>query len=138
MTALLSVYYHDNIRDFLICSSREEDLRFDLMNFWVKEVRKSFTERYIYSKSLQGYKENLTTLPWFHPFEIFVKTLSTLMNIFYFWVEGFQYILSSKISFQHSYFENSSVDSHRFRQKHQSWSQIALKLFFYRYIIIHV
>ena len=40
MTALLSVYYHDNIRDFLICSSREEDLRFDLKDFWIKEVGK--------------------------------------------------------------------------------------------------
>ena len=47
VTAFFSVYFHDNIRAYLICSSREEDLRFDLMNFWVKEVRKKFTERYI-------------------------------------------------------------------------------------------
>ena len=39
ITALLSVFFHDNIRAFLICSSREEDLRFDLTDFWVKEVR---------------------------------------------------------------------------------------------------
>ena len=37
-TALLSVLHHDKIRDFLICSSREEDLRFNLNDFWLKEV----------------------------------------------------------------------------------------------------
>ena len=37
-TALFSVVLHDRIRDFLICSSREEDLRFDLNDFWLEEV----------------------------------------------------------------------------------------------------
>ena len=54
VTAFFSVYFHDNIRAYLICSSREEDLRFDLMNFWVKEVRKKFYRKIYLFKIFTG------------------------------------------------------------------------------------
>ena len=54
VTAFFSVYFHDNIRAYLICSSREEDLRFDLMNFWVKEVRKKFYRKVYLIKIFTG------------------------------------------------------------------------------------
>ena len=38
LTSLLSVLYHDRTRDFLICSSREEVLRFNLEDFWKIKV----------------------------------------------------------------------------------------------------
>ena len=79
MTALLSVYYHDNIRDFLICSSREEDLRFDLKDFWIKEVGKKlegFRKVQVHFNFFQDYNEQLTTFPWFHPFRILISILS--------------------------------------------------------------
>ena len=39
ITALLSVLYRDNMRSFLICSSKEEVLRFDTRDFWQKKGR---------------------------------------------------------------------------------------------------
>ena len=39
ITALFSVLYRDNMRGFLICSSKEEVLRFNTWDFWQKKVR---------------------------------------------------------------------------------------------------
>ena len=57
--AMMSVYFHDNLRDYLICSSREEQLRFNLYNFWKSK----------------DYPESLTNLSWYHPYEIALKLI---------------------------------------------------------------
>ena len=52
---LLAVYNHNNLRDFLICSNREEFLRYNLEDFWAPTVYDG---------------EALTTLSVYHPYRI--------------------------------------------------------------------
>ena len=54
---LLAIYFHNNLRDFLICSNREEFLRYDLEDFWAPNTYE---------------KEDLTNLPRYHPYKILI------------------------------------------------------------------
>ena len=63
LVACMTVYFHTNLRDYLICSSREEQLRFNLHNFWESK----------------HYPESLTNLVWYHPFEIAVQLIGWLL-----------------------------------------------------------
>ena len=57
--ATLSVVYREHVRDFLICSSREERLRFNLQDFWLEA----------------NYNENLSNLPRYHIFRILYSVI---------------------------------------------------------------
>ena len=57
LLSIFSVMQHNNLRDYLICTSREEQLRFNLENFWMSEE----------------YPESLTTLPFYHPYEVLIQ-----------------------------------------------------------------
>ena len=57
MTGLSSIYFHNNLRGYLICSNREEFLRYDLEDFWAPVT---------YAK------EHLTNLPGYHPYNIMI------------------------------------------------------------------
>ncbi len=57
MMGLLSVHFHNNVRGYLICSNREESLRYDLEDFWAPITYKM---------------EHLTNLPGYHPYNILI------------------------------------------------------------------
>ena len=54
---LLAVYFHNNLRDFLICANREEFLRYDLEDFWAPTTYE---------------KEDITNLSSYHPYRILI------------------------------------------------------------------
>ena len=54
---LLAVYNHNNLRDFLICSNREEFLRYDLEDFWAPTIYE---------------REDPTNLSVYHPYNILI------------------------------------------------------------------
>ena len=51
--SLVTLLYRDHVRDFLICSSTEERLRFNLRDFWLEANYQD---------------ENFGNLPPYHPF----------------------------------------------------------------------
>ena len=57
LMGLLAIYFHNNLRDFLICSNREEFLRYDLEDFWAPNTYE---------------KEDITNLPRYHPYRILI------------------------------------------------------------------
>ena len=57
---LFAIYFHNNLRDYLICANREEFLRYDLDDFWAPTI---------YEK--EG-EEDVTNLPKFHPYRILI------------------------------------------------------------------
>ena len=58
--SLVTLLYRDHVRDFLICSSREERLRFNLRDFWLEANYQD---------------ENFGNLPPYHPFCVLLITI---------------------------------------------------------------
>ena len=58
--SLVTLLYRDNVRDFLICSSSEERLRFNLRDFWLEANYQD---------------ENFGNLPPYHPFCVLLKAI---------------------------------------------------------------
>ena len=56
--ATMSVVYREHVRDYLICCSQEERLRFNLQDFWLEA---------------NYHNENLSNLPRYHIFPILVS-----------------------------------------------------------------
>ena len=65
--AFITILFSDNLRDFLICSNREERLRFNLEDFY-QEI---------------GYKELLHNLNIYHPYSLLVFIIGTTHTIQY-------------------------------------------------------
>ena len=72
LVSVIHVAYHDKMRDFMICSAKEEDLRYNLDNFLIEEE----------------YPESLTTLPWYHPYELLVQIICRVLIKIYAWQEA--------------------------------------------------
>ena len=60
---LLAIYFHNNLRDYLICANREEFLRYDLEDFWAPTIYEKVGE------------EDLINLPRYHPYRILLLLL---------------------------------------------------------------
>ena len=55
----LSLFYADNMRDYVMCNGREETLRFNTKNFFED----------------LSYDESVFNLPFYHPYKIFALFL---------------------------------------------------------------
>ena len=60
LNGIFTLIYHNHFRDFLICSGREEFLRFNLEDFWNTEIDRIESEE-------------LMNLSWYHPLRLFAK-----------------------------------------------------------------
>ena len=66
VVGLITTYVHNNMRNYLICSKREEFLRFNLEDFWSPDP---------YDGS------SFTSFPLYHPFKIFTWILCKYWKI---------------------------------------------------------
>lgn len=66
MMGLVSVHFHNNLRGYLICSNREEFLRYNLEDFWA---------------TINYENERLTNLPLYHPYNMMIIIVCESFNI---------------------------------------------------------
>ena len=66
MMGLVSVHFYNNSRGYLICSNREEFLRYNLQDFW---------------DEINYEKEHLNNLPGYHPFNMMIYIICESFNI---------------------------------------------------------
>ena len=52
-SAFVTLLYREHVRDFMICSAREQELRYNIQDFYLDK----------------HYKEELVILPFYHPFK---------------------------------------------------------------------
>ena len=67
LNGIFTLIYHNHVRDFLICSGREEFLRFNLENFWNTERDRIESQEWM-------------NLSWYHPLRLFTKFICKLFS----------------------------------------------------------